>query len=166
MRYNIIYLYHVLANSLDNNRDVSYKYVLYTLYISVRSERPVCRIPKVVFLSFHTLYYIQIVKCLLNEKVVSVCVYLFFFGVYLYFCNIFFSLSHENVNVNVYLVFAFFFTRSYIFLHTDDIPTHIQLTFTRDFAHRHSYPFAFAPFRPSHANVFVSSQSISRSQDT
>ena len=142
--------------------------IIHIIYLHKIGTSRVCRIPKVArsFLSFHTLYYIQIVKCLLNEKSrVDLCISLFFFGVYLYFCNIFLSLSHENLNV--YITFVFFsFMYSLTFLHTYYIPRHTR---SRSFAISitdirtplHSLPFVFPIWI-----FFMSSQSISRSQDT
>jgi len=84
-------------------------------------------------------------------------VYISFFGVYLYFCNIFLSLPYENGNV--YLAFTLFFlSRVLTFLHTD-VPMH-----TRSYSLATFVPLRvlFLPLR----TFFVFSQSTSRLQDT
>lgn len=74
-------------------------------------------------------------------------VYISFFGVYLYFFNICFSLSHENVNVRcVHGIRIFFF----LFF-----PPH-ALSHTDDHSHAHSLAISLIDIHtPSHSFPFV-----------
>ena len=80
------------------------------------------------------------------KKVMSVCVYLFFFGVYLYFCNIFLSLPWELERI--YNIRIFFLSRILTFLHTYYIPRHTRshsfaISITDIRTPLHSLPFVF-----------------------